>query len=576
MGFDDPELIPGDIQYLTTDVFRGYQNRRKPDLGAFAGMKNLSSRDYPLLSARGKREVAAASPSLGGLLGKDGLCYTDGRELVVGEHRYDLGLSAEQPKRLISMGAYVVIFPDKKFLNTADPQERGELEQVFTAEEVSLCPCNRDGQPRNPGYVQSSPPEEPENMALWLDNATREGSLKQFSAATGQWISITQVYVRLEAAGIEEAFRSGDAVEITGLTGKGESMNGTAVLHTVGTGFAVISGLLDKRTALPGRVRMERRVPEMDLVIECNNRLWGCRYGLNRAGKFVNEIYASKLGDFRNWAYFAGTAADSYAVSLGSDGGFTGAVNYLGYPLFFRENCLHKIFGSYPAEYRLQTTPCRGVQAGSAESLTLAEEILYYKSPEGVCAFDGSLPVQVGQDLGQTRYENAAGGGVDGRFYLSMKGPEGWVLAVYDTRRRMWHLEDDLHIRSFARWGRNLYGLEPETGRLWRLAGEADDPDISWMAQTGILDGGTPDAKFLSGLGVRMQLNPGSRVEFLLRYDSQGDWISAGTAVGTGLGIFTLPIRPRRCDHLELKIRGTGPARIYALTRAMEKGEAIL
>ena len=49
MGFDDPELIPGDIQYLTTDVFRGYQNRRKPDLGAFAGMKNLSSRDYPLL-----------------------------------------------------------------------------------------------------------------------------------------------------------------------------------------------------------------------------------------------------------------------------------------------------------------------------------------------------------------------------------------------------------------------------------------------------------------------------------------------------------------------------------------------
>ena len=74
----------------------------------------------------------------------------------------------------------------------------------------------------------------------------------------------------------------------------------------------------------------------MDFVIESGNRLWGCRYGKALNGETVNEIYASKLGDFRNWYCFAGISTDSYTASVGTDGAFTGAVTYMGRPIFFK------------------------------------------------------------------------------------------------------------------------------------------------------------------------------------------------------------------------------------------------
>ena len=86
-------------------------------------------------------------------------------------------------------------------------------------------------------------------------------------------------------------------------------------------------------------VRMERRVPDLDYVTECDNRVWGC-------SSKENVIYACRLGDPTNWFSYRGIAADSYAVTVGSDGAFTGAATCMGYALFFKENTLHKLYGS--------------------------------------------------------------------------------------------------------------------------------------------------------------------------------------------------------------------------------------
>lgn len=76
-------------------------------------------------------------------------------------------------------------------------------------------------------------------------------------------------------------------------------------------------------------VSMERRVPELDFVTECDNRVWGCN-------SRENVIYGCKLGDPTNWFSYRGIAADSYAVTVGSDGAFTGAASCMGYALFLR------------------------------------------------------------------------------------------------------------------------------------------------------------------------------------------------------------------------------------------------
>lgn len=79
---------------------------------------------------------------------------------------------------------------------------------------------------------------------------------------------------------------------------------------------------------------VRNEMPDLDYIIESGNRLWGCRYD---AANKINEIYASKLGDFKNWNSFSGLSTDSYAVSCGTDGKWTGAVTYYGYPLFSRK-----------------------------------------------------------------------------------------------------------------------------------------------------------------------------------------------------------------------------------------------
>ena len=69
-----------------------------------------------------------------------------------------------------------------------------------------------------------------------------------------------------------------------------------------------------------------------------------------------------------------------------------------------------------------------------------------------------------------------------------------------------------------------------------------------------------------------MSLDIGTVVRLYIQYDSSGDWINVGTVIGTSLRSFAVPIRPRRCDHFQLKITGKGGARIFSISKAIEQG----
>ena len=99
------------------------------------------------------------------------------------------------------------------------------------------------------------------------------------------------------------------------------------------TGTSAVWSSLDGKSSLTYSseepLQCERRVPDLDYLTECDNRVWGC------SGS-ENVIYACKLGDPTNWFSYRNTAADSYAVTVGSDGDFTGAAACMGYVLFFQ------------------------------------------------------------------------------------------------------------------------------------------------------------------------------------------------------------------------------------------------
>ncbi len=53
-------------------------------------------------------------------------------------------------------------------------------------------------------------------------------------------------------------------------------------------------------------------------------------------------------------------------------------------------------------------------------------------------------------------------------------------------------------------------------------------------------------------------------------------WEEAGSVTGSGaLRSFLLPIVPRRCDHMRLRVSGRGEMRLYSLSRVLERGSDI-
>ena len=320
-------------------------------------------------------------------------------------------------------------------------------------------------------------------------------------------------------------------------------------------------------------------MPTMDFVIESGNRLWGCRYGKSMNGDIVNTIYASKLGDFKNWHCYDGISTSSYYANVGTDGNFTGAITHLGYPLFFKENCVHKVYGNYPSNYQIQTTTCRGVQYGSSDSLAIVNETLFYKSAKAVCAYDGSLPVEISSALGDESYYDAVAGAIGNKYYISMTDvKEQSHLFVFDTVKGMWHKEDNTKAVSFCTTRGELFYIDGVDKKIKTVMGShhsEEKKDIEWMAETGVIGTENPDKKYISRIDVRMSLDTDSEVRFFIQYDSIGEWLPLYTMRCKSLRSFTVPIRPHRCDHLRLRIEGNGEAKIYSIAKTTEQGSEV-
>lgn len=564
-------------------TFAGYDHNRSIAANAFYDMKNMSSDGYPLLQSRARRGVVRQMETPQGILAKDAMAWADGGKLYYnGAEIVGLTLT-EGEKQLVSMGAYLLIWPDKKYLNTKDLTDFGSLEASYESSgTVTYLLCGADGSPLS--KVSATKPEEPKGGEYWIDTTQTPHSLMMWSESSEMWIGVATVYTKIQAVGIGKPFQEGDGVEISGAAYGGDSdvvqaqfeeLNGTKIIYAKDEDYIVVVGLIDLTyEQTEGTVTVKRAVPDMDYVCEAQNRIWGCKYGMVD-GKAVNELYCCALGDFKNWNRFLGIATDAWAASVGSDGAWTGAANYLGYPTFFKENVIHRIAISSAGAHQVTETVGRGVQNGSGKSLCVVNEVLYYKAREGVCAYDGSFPSAVGEALGDVRYHSAVGGGCGGKYYLSMRdGANAWHMFCYDTAKGLWHREDDLHALCFTQMDGELYAIDAETKQLLALHGSQGTPEtaVKWAAETGLIGYTTVEQKYVSRFNLRMLLPRGSRADMYIQYDSDGVWHHCGHMEGVGTKSFLLPVRPRRCDHFRLRIEGEGEVRVYSFAKILETG----
>lgn len=583
-----PKLNGRSSSRTITEYFRGYNHNLKISDGEFYETKNLTLQHYPLLANRDRRgRLSNSFTKLQAVIAKDNLYWVDNGTLYANGVATGLtGLQTQKETQLVSMGAYICIFPDNMYYNTQKPSDFGSMGASWSyTGDVTYTMCHQDGTYYTDITASATEPEDPENGAIWID-ISNDDTVYEYSVYLETWVTLETVYTRMDfttMGQIPSVFRERDAVNISGAFI--DDLNGNKILIAVGGDessydYAVVIGICPEQYVQSGAgITVSRDVPAMDFVCEAQNRLWGCFYG-NNGKENINEIYCCALGDFRNWEQYQGISTDAWRASRGSDGPFTGCINYLGTPTFFKENMIHTVSVSPIGAHQINDIPARGVQQGSHRSLAIVNETLYYKSRTGVVAYQGGMPGDVSAALGDETYSDAAAGVIGQRYYISMKDTaNGWHLFVYDAQKGLWMHEDGLHAESFARSGDELYCIS-DNGLTALLGTDGTrEESVEWGAVTGIMyyeqytaGKGAQPVRYASRYNIRLNMGTDTEMKMYIEYDSSGVWTHAGNFKMPHTGTVTIPVRPRRCDHLRLKLEGIGDVRIYAIARILERG----
>lgn len=580
-----------------TSTFAGYNHQLSCNDGEFFDMKNMTSQYYPVLSPRQNRGIVKMLNNPQGILDKEELMWVaDGKLYMNGEEVNLDGVtlsSAEDmcPKTMAKMGAYVIIMPDKIWYN-ADNGECGYMESKFNVSgEVSFTLCEKDGTAITWHDAEYYDENEAQNGDYMMSTSNGKTSLKVYSGFTTTWVNVPTTYMQISAAGIGKGFEKEDGVKITidktdweyasnifvNEEDDGRLSTNTHIVDKTDDSITIIAILDENKTFTDMNMSVERLVPEMAFITECNNRLWGC-------SKDGHEIYCCKLGDVKNWNCFMGISTDSWAATIGSDGVFTGAITYLGYPIFFKEDSLIKVSISSTGAHQTRETNCRGVQKGSERSLAILNEILFYKSTTCVCAYTGSVPASISDVLGEVRYYDAVAGTIGNRYYISMRDGDGkYHMFTYDQKNSLWCKEDNTQAMYFCKHADDLYYIDVADNTLKSVKGtllydvteKEMEGAFGWFAESGNIGYSSPDNKYVSRINVRIGLEFGTNVDFYIQYDSNGEWEHKFNMSGKGTKTFTVPVIPKRCDHFKYKIVGKGGCKIYSITKTLEQGSDI-
>ena len=331
-------------------------------------------------------------------------------------------------------------------------------------------------------------------------------------------------------------------------------------------------------------INVSRTVPDLDGIFVHENRLWGYK---------GNTIYASKLGDPLNFDVFDGLTNDSWQWEMDGTGDIIGGIVYQGYPTFFKEDKVVRIYGDRPSQYRSMDVSAMGIHPGCGKSLAIAGDTLFYVSRNGLAAYRGGYSQDIHDPFGEIKITQAVAGSDGRRYFLSAYYSGQWALFVYDTVWNCWFREDNGEISDFACDRGNLYFLRWLGNAQYLLVdGHAPSPPRTasletplysdvvfndftgnyWTAGRGY---GNPSRKGTSKIQLRVTMEAGSTLDVWMSFEGDDEILVKQLEAGTGKHSYYLPIIPRRSDNYKIILRGYGDWTLNSLVREEYSGSDI-
>lgn len=403
-----------------------------------------------------------------------------------------------------------------------------------------------------------------------------DNTFKAEEGASGRNITITRKGVEYKASGLtfstssidksgEFTFSKGDSVTITGCSVAENNKEAEMIVRGVTEDTITFDDNSFTETTETAVVTIKRSVPDLDFICESNYRLWGTH---------GNTIYASKFSDPINFKSFEGLSGDSYYIDVGSEGEFTGCIPFSSHICFFKENTLHKLYGSKPSNFQITTANVYGVQSGCERSMQIINEQLLYKGVNGVYAYTGGVPELISDKFGNRRYSEAVACCDGEKYFVSMKQGDTWNMFAYDVMKNIWLREDDTHAVDMAFHKGKVYFITA-TGELYYIDKTADRSNIEWSATFCTMHETMNERKGYSKFHLRMDLSAGAWLAVDIKTDNDTQWRQVYTTHNEKAKTVSIPIVPTRCDSIDIRLRGKGKCTVRAFIREFTVGSDV-
>lgn len=584
-------------------MFRGINYGEGTQDGEFAETHNLSTDKYPCITQRAARVNVKKYNEPSTLHAKGKLLVIAERldengeptgmsDVFYGDNEEPIGEVKSGKKQTATIGNYIVIFPDKKYYKVPTEDDKdgkfGDMEETYTETALMFKASSisrvTEYKATNLAFTKSTIRKSGADFPFKKGDTVTISGTNDFDKtdivikdATSDLLTFddntfnvsTSVTLTKETTilrkGEKFPFSKGDSVIISGCS-KNENNKEAEVIIRGATEDELtfddssFTEFIDKE-----EVTIKRTVPDLDFICENNYRLWGTH---------GNTIYSSKYANPLNFKSFDGIADDSYYIDVGSEGEFTGCIPYSSHICFFKENTLHKLYGTKPSNFQISTSNVYGVQSGSEKSMQIVNEQLLYKGVGGVYAYTGGVPELISEKFGNNRYSEAVACCDGEKYYISMKQGDKWNLFVYDVAKNIWLREDDTHAVDMTFHNGKIYYID-EKGELYYIDKTADRNDIEWGATFCTMHETINERKGYSKFHLRMDLAAGAWLAVDIKTDNDLQWRQIHTTHNEKAKTVSIPIIPTRCDSIDIRLRGKGECTVKAFIREFSVGSDV-
>lgn len=324
-----------------------------------------------------------------------------------------------------------------------------------------------------------------------------------------------------------------------------------------------------------------------------NNRMFAC----NAEG---NCVHSSVIGKPYDFTTLEDGEASADWIEVVSAGQFTGIAAFGGYVYYFKEHCVHKLYGSSPTDWQLVMLPVNGVEEGADKSVAVENDVCIYKSTDGFYLFDGTKSYKISGNLGRNTvlpdecekslsYIEYSSCIFKGKYYCSAydRIEKKYTLYTYDTSTGLWCAEELNTGNGFyelMRTSRDVYGIKSDdsgTSLVSLCSGGEFSMDnryetsFDWRVESGDMTLGYANNKYISKIQIRAEGEAGTEIHVKIIADRKENKSVEFEFYPDTLDSYSYSPKPIRCDNFRVLLSGTGQAKIYSITLTVSEGSEI-